>query len=259
MLELFQNLGLGFHVVFQFVNYSLPSWLGGFSVPVPMNIMLLPDRRAGRHAGRRAARHRHRRHRRDAVADHLRPAAGRRADHARRHLLRRAIWRLDHVDPGQYPGEATSVVTTLDGFQMAKQGRAGPALAIAAIGSFFAGCVATVLIAVLGAPLTKLALAFGPAEYFSLMVLGLIFAVVLAKGIGAEGDRDDRVRHRCCRWSAPTSRPAPRAWPSTFPNSPTASASPPSRWACSALPRSSAISTPARKWTAIWCSRRSPA
>src|SRR6059058_5170308 len=80
------------------------------------------------------------------------------------------------------PGEATSVVTTLDGHQMAKQGRAGPALAIAAIGSFFAGCVATVLIAVLGAPLTKLALAFGPAEYFSLMVLGLIFAVVLAKG-----------------------------------------------------------------------------
>src|SRR3979411_2492861 len=80
------------------------------------------------------------------------------------------------------PGEATSVVTTLDGFQMAKQGRAGPALAIAAIGSFFAGCVATVLIAVLGAPLTKLALAFGPPEYFSLMVLGLIFAVVLAKG-----------------------------------------------------------------------------
>src|SRR5499433_324024 len=80
------------------------------------------------------------------------------------------------------PGEATSVVTTLDGFQMAKQGRAGPALAIAAIGSFIAGCAATVLIAVLGAPLTKLALAFGPAEYFSLMVLGLIFAVVLAKG-----------------------------------------------------------------------------
>ncbi len=80
------------------------------------------------------------------------------------------------------PGEAGSVVTALDGFQMAKQGRAGPALAIAAIGSFFAGCAATVLIAVLGAPLTKLALAFGPAEYFSLMVLGLIFAVVLAKG-----------------------------------------------------------------------------
>src|SRR6201985_3561216 len=80
------------------------------------------------------------------------------------------------------PGEATSVVTTLDGFQMAKQGRAGPALAITAIGSFFAGCVATALIAVLGAPLTRLALAFGPAEYFSLMVLGLVFAVVLAKG-----------------------------------------------------------------------------
>src|SRR5689334_18139472 len=80
------------------------------------------------------------------------------------------------------PGEAGSVVTALDGFQMAKQGRAGPALAIAAIGSFVAGWAATVLIAVLGAPLTELALAFGPAEYFSLMVLGLIFAVVLAKG-----------------------------------------------------------------------------
>src|SRR5947209_3891518 len=80
------------------------------------------------------------------------------------------------------PGEATSVITCLDGHQMAKQGRAGPALAIAANGSFFAGCVATVLVAALGAPLTSLALLFGPAEYFSLMVLGLIFAVVLAKG-----------------------------------------------------------------------------
>src|SRR5947209_11635864 len=80
------------------------------------------------------------------------------------------------------PGEASSVVTTLDGHQMAKQGRAGPALAIAAIGSFIAGCFSTVLVAALGAPLTSLALMFGPAEYFSLMVLGLIFAVVLAKG-----------------------------------------------------------------------------
>jgi len=80
------------------------------------------------------------------------------------------------------PGEATSVVTCLDGHQMARQGRAGAALAIAAIGSFFAGCVATVLVAALGAPLTSLALLFGPAEYFSLMALGLIFAVVLAKG-----------------------------------------------------------------------------
>src|SRR5262245_2812689 len=80
------------------------------------------------------------------------------------------------------PGESSSVVTCLDGHEMAKQGRAGPALAIAAIGSFFAGCVATVLVAALGAPLTSVALLFGPAEYFSLMCLGLIFAVVLAKG-----------------------------------------------------------------------------
>jgi putative tricarboxylic transport membrane protein len=80
------------------------------------------------------------------------------------------------------PGEATSVVTCLDGHQMARKGRAGAALSIAALGSFFAGCVATVLVAALGAPLTSLALLFGPAEYFALMVLGLIFAVVLAKG-----------------------------------------------------------------------------
>lgn len=80
------------------------------------------------------------------------------------------------------PGEATSVVTALDGFQMARQGRAGPALAIAAIGSFFAGCVATVLIAALSVPLMNLALAFGPAEYFSLMTLGLVLAVALARG-----------------------------------------------------------------------------
>jgi putative tricarboxylic transport membrane protein len=65
---------------------------------------------------------------------------------------------------------------------MARQGRAGPALAIAAIGSFFAGTVSTVLVAALGAPLTSVALMFGPAEYFSLMVLGLVFAVVLARG-----------------------------------------------------------------------------
>src|SRR6187397_649070 len=80
------------------------------------------------------------------------------------------------------PGESSSVVTALDGHQMAKQGRAGPALAIAAIGSFIAGCFSTVLVAALGAPLTSVALLFGPAEYFSLMVLGLVFAVVLAKG-----------------------------------------------------------------------------
>src|SRR6478735_421444 len=79
-------------------------------------------------------------------------------------------------------GEATSVITCLDGHQMARQGRAGAALSIAAIGSFFAGCVSTVLVAALGVPLTSIALLFGPAEYFSLMLLGLIFAVVLAKG-----------------------------------------------------------------------------
>ena len=80
------------------------------------------------------------------------------------------------------PGEATSVVTALDGHQMARQGRAGVALGVAAIGSFFAGTVATLVIAALGAPLTRLALVFGPTEYFSLMIMGLVFAVVLARG-----------------------------------------------------------------------------
>ncbi len=80
------------------------------------------------------------------------------------------------------PGESSSVVTCIDGYQMGKQGRAGPALAIAAIGSFFAGCIGTVLIALFGPPLAELAFAFGAAEYFSMMVLGLVSAVVLASG-----------------------------------------------------------------------------
>ncbi|TFZ07373.1 tripartite tricarboxylate transporter permease [Ramlibacter henchirensis] len=80
------------------------------------------------------------------------------------------------------PGESSSVVTIIDGYQMARQGRAGPALAAAGIGSFFAGSVATLILAAFAAPLTEVAFKFGPAEYFSLMVLGLIGAVVLASG-----------------------------------------------------------------------------
>lgn len=80
------------------------------------------------------------------------------------------------------PGETSSVVTCLDGHEMAKQGRAGPALAIAAISSFFAGTVATVVIAVLSLPLAALALKFTAVEYFSLLVLGLFAAVILAHG-----------------------------------------------------------------------------
>ncbi len=80
------------------------------------------------------------------------------------------------------PGESSSVVTCLDGYVMAQQGRAGPALAIAAIGSFVAGCIGTMVIAFFGPPLAEIALEFGPAEYFSLMVLGLAAAIVLAHG-----------------------------------------------------------------------------
>jgi putative tricarboxylic transport membrane protein len=80
------------------------------------------------------------------------------------------------------PGESSSVVTAIDGYQMARKGRAGAALAAAGLGSFFAGCVGTIVIAAFAPPLTELAFKFGPAEYFSLMVLGLIGAVVLASG-----------------------------------------------------------------------------
>jgi len=80
------------------------------------------------------------------------------------------------------PGEASAVVTCVDGYQMARKGRAGPALAIAAIGSFVAGTIATLFLATLAPSLSRVALLVGPAEYFSLILLGLVGVVVLAKG-----------------------------------------------------------------------------
>src|SRR5262249_7224750 len=80
------------------------------------------------------------------------------------------------------PGETSAVMTCIDGYQMARQGRAGPALAIAALGSFFAGTVGTLLIALAGPPLAEVALKFGSPEYFSLMLMGLVAAAVLAQG-----------------------------------------------------------------------------
>ena len=80
------------------------------------------------------------------------------------------------------PGESSSAITAIDGHQMARQGRAGPALATAAIGSFFAGTVATLLLAIAAPPLARVALKFGSAEYFSLIVLGLVASVALAHG-----------------------------------------------------------------------------
>ena len=80
------------------------------------------------------------------------------------------------------PGESASAVTSLDGYQMARSGRAGPALAVAAIGSFVAGTIGTLIIALFAPPLTVVALKFGPAEYFSLIVLGLVSSVALAHG-----------------------------------------------------------------------------
>ena len=179
MGDLLANLALGFSTVMQFVPVELP---GIGVVPLPMNILLcFIGCLVGTLIG-------------------VLPGVGPVATIA---MLLPITFKFDPIGAlimlagiyygAQYggsttailvniPGEATSVVTTLDGHQMARKGRAGVALGIAAIGSFFAGCVATVLIAALGAPLTKLALIFGPAEYFSLMVMGLVFAVVLARG-----------------------------------------------------------------------------
>jgi len=80
------------------------------------------------------------------------------------------------------PGEANSVVTVIDGYAMAEQGRAGIALGIAAIGSFIAGCIATLFIAAVGSPLATIAIRFSAASYFSLMLMGLVFAVTLSHG-----------------------------------------------------------------------------
>src|SRR6185295_4014860 len=80
------------------------------------------------------------------------------------------------------PGEAQSVVTCIDGYRMARQGRAGPALGIAAIGSFIAGTLGAVAIALISMPLVEFAIRFGPPEYFALMLLGFVVLLVLAKG-----------------------------------------------------------------------------
>ena len=80
------------------------------------------------------------------------------------------------------PGESSSVVTCLDGYQMARNGRAGAALSISAVGSFFAGTVGTIIIVMFAEPLTRMAQKFGPADYCSLMALGLVAAVILASG-----------------------------------------------------------------------------
>ena len=179
-MDLIQNLAQGFGVVFQFVDLKI-AYLN-ITIPFPMNIFLcFVGAMVGTLIG-------------------VLPGIGPLATIA---MLLPITFGLPPVGAlimlagiyygAQYggsttsiliniPGESSAVVTALDGHQMAKQGRAGPALAIAAIGSFIAGSFATVLVAALGAPLTSLALLFGPAEYFSLMVLGLVFAVVLARG-----------------------------------------------------------------------------
>src|ERR671911_256999 len=178
MYDLIANLGQGFGVVFQFVWFDL----GALSIPVPMNLVFcMIGVLVGTLIG-------------------VLPGVGSVATIAM--LLpitfglppTGALIMLAGIYYGaQYggsttailvnnPREATPLVTAPDGHEMARRGRAGVALGIAAIGSFFAGTVATLVIAALGKPLTGLALLFGPTEYFSLMLMGLVFAVVLARG-----------------------------------------------------------------------------
>jgi putative tricarboxylic transport membrane protein len=161
-----QQPALGFGVAFTFQNLLYA--FGGAVLGTLIGV--LPGPGPGGH-------HRH------AAAQHLCAGCDAGADHAGRHLLRRAVRRFSTTAILiNVPGEAASVVTAIDGYQMARKGRAGAALAAAGLGSFFAGSVATFIVAAFAPPLTELAFKFGPAEYFSLMVVGLIGAVVLASG-----------------------------------------------------------------------------
>ncbi len=181
-MELFTNLANGFATVFAFVPVDIWPGAGSLVVKLPMNILLcLIGALVGTLIG-------------------VLPGIGPIATIA---MLLPITYKLDPTGAlimlagiyygAQYggsttailvnlPGESSSVVTALDGHQMAKKGRAGAALAIAAIGSFIAGTFGTILIAVLARPLVGVAQAFGPADYFSLMVLGLVCTIVLASG-----------------------------------------------------------------------------
>ena len=164
-MELFDNLALGFSVAFTFQNlfYALLGCLLGTLIgvlpgigPVATIAMLLP------------------------ITFHLPPTAS---------LIMLAGIYYGASYGGSttsilvnLPGESASVVTCLDGYQMARNGRAGAALSISAVGSFFAGTVGTAIIVMFAEPLTRMAQKFGPADYCSLMALGLVAAVILASG-----------------------------------------------------------------------------
>ena len=165
-MDLLHNLALGFGVAFTVQNLLYAF----FGCVLGTLIGVLPGHRPGGDD-------------RDAAAVDLRARRDAGADHAGRHLLRRAVRRLDHRDPDQRAGR---VVVGRDRDRRLPDGAPGPRRRRRsrppALGSFFAGCVGTIIIAAFAPPLTELAFKFGPAEYFSLMVLGLIGAVVLASG-----------------------------------------------------------------------------
>jgi hypothetical protein len=164
-MDILAGLGQGFAVALQPINL-LYCFIGVF---IGTLVGVLPGHRPGvRHVAAAAG---------DAVGN----ARGRH-HHDGRHLLRLHVRRLDHLDPGQYPGRGGLVVTCIDGHEMAKQGRAGPALGMAALASFAAGTFAVLALMLVAPSLARVAIAFGPPEYFSLMLLGLTILSFLSQG-----------------------------------------------------------------------------
>jgi hypothetical protein len=165
-MELLNHLALGFSVALTPINL-LYAFIGSLLGTL---IGVLPGYRAGCND-------------RDAATDNVRAATGIGADHAGWNLLRRAVRRVDDVDSAQHAGRNVIRLSRAStATRWPAKVRRGAALATAAMCSFFAGTVATIFVATVAIPLSEFALKFGPAEYFSLMVLGLIGAVVLAHG-----------------------------------------------------------------------------
>ena len=157
MIESLQHLleGFGTATTLYNLSYCLVGAIVGTLVGV------LPGTRA--HCGHRPSH-----------PGHIQPQSHLGHHHARRHLLRGDVRGVHHLHPPECPGETASVITCIDGYQMAQKGRAGPALAICAIGSFIAGTIGIFGLVFLAPPLAEAALAFGPPEFFSLMVFGFI-------------------------------------------------------------------------------------
>jgi putative tricarboxylic transport membrane protein len=172
VLETLQNLALGFSVALT------PGvlWYGFIGCLVGTLVGVLPGRWAARRDQSPAARH-------------LWARRHERAGHAGRHLLRRDVRRLDDVDPDAHPGEAASVMTCIDGYAMARKGARGPALTIAAVGSYVAGTVSVVALMVLAPPLADVRAALRPARVLLAAAARLLVLAYMNSGSMLKGWR----------------------------------------------------------------------